>query len=194
MLRSRCVCPPSLLLLSNLTRPSEVRRVALLNTPLLPETLPIVLTRTRDIDIGIRALFYAHTLLPSGTTSASTSRAARSAITNPNRLSSPKQLSIEQRERVVKDGLGDREDKVRAGAAKMLAGWYDWAAHDASEAEEEAVKSLMVFLKLFDVVGEGGDLVAVDALKSVFVTRPDVLDAVVFAGELSISWRSQLLT
>lgn len=94
----------------------------------------------------------------------------------------------------MKDGLGDREDKVRAGAAKMLAGWYDWAAHDASEAEEEAVKSLMVFLKLFDVVGEGGDLVAVDALKSVFVTRPDVLDAVVFAGELSISWRSQLLT
>ena len=38
-------------------------------------------------------------------------------------------------------------------------------------------------MKLFDVVGEGGDLVAVDALKSVFVTRPDVLDVIVFEGK-----------
>lgn len=165
-----------------------MRRIALLNTPLLPETLPSLLTRTRDVDVGVRALLYAHTLLPSdSTTSASTSRASRNALSSPNRLNSPRQLTIEQRERVVKDGLGDREGKVRAGAGKMLAGWYGWAAESLGEsAEDQTIPSLTTFLKLFDVVSEGGDLVAVDALKSVFVTRPDVLDAIAFEGMHSL--------
>ncbi|THH30647.1 hypothetical protein EUX98_g3519 [Antrodiella citrinella] len=167
---------------------TDVRRIALLNTPLSPETLPVLLSRTRDVDVAVRTLLYAHTLLPVDSTSASTSRAARNTIINPNRLNNPRQLSIEQRERVVRDGLGDREGKVRAGAAKMLAGWFDWAADNAgSEGEEKTISSLLVFLKLFDVVSDGGDLVAVDALKSVFVTRPDVFDAVVFQDKY---WRS----
>ncbi|TCD66080.1 hypothetical protein EIP91_001838 [Steccherinum ochraceum] len=160
---------------------SEVRRIALLNTPLLPDTLPTLLTRTRDVDIAVRALLYAHVLLPMNPdASASTSRASRNAMANPNRLSSPKQLTIEQRERVVKDGLGDREGKVRAGAGKMLAGWFDWAAESLGDGEGKTLLALIAFLKLFDVVGDGGDLMAVDALKSLFVTRPEVLDAIVF--------------
>ena len=131
----------------------------------------------------MRTMLYAHTLLPSDSSSASTSRAARNSTSNPNRLNSPRQLSIEQRERVVKDGLGDREGKVRAGAGKMLAGWFQWVADSlADDGEEKVMTSILSFLKLFDVVSDGGDLVAVDALKSVFVTRPDVIDSVAFKG------------
>lgn len=177
---------PVLHIINPALKHSEVRRIALLNTPLLPETLSTLLTRTRDIDVTVRTLLYAHTLIPSDTTtSASTSRASQYAARSPNRLNNPRQLSIEQREGVVRDGLGDREGKVRAGAAKMLAGWYDWAAESLGDnGEDKTISSLVLFLKLFDVVSEGGDLVAVDALKSVFVTRPEVLDAIVFQGGL----------
>ncbi|KAK8850500.1 hypothetical protein IAR55_004418 [Kwoniella newhampshirensis] len=81
-------------------------------------------------------------------------------------LPDPRVLSIAQREEVARNGLGDREGSVRKAAAGMLAGWVDMAEGD-----------LIEFLSRFDVVSSQ---VAEEALFSVFVTRPEVFQAVEF--------------
>ncbi|TYJ51732.1 hypothetical protein B9479_007684 [Cryptococcus floricola] len=84
-------------------------------------------------------------------------------------LPDPRVLSIAQRENVVRNGLGDREGSVRKAAAGMLAGWLDTVEGDIIE-----------FLNRFDVVSSQ---VAEDALVSVFVTRPEVFQAVDFGDD-----------
>ena len=61
---------------------------------------------------------------------------------------------------------------VRAAAGKLIASWVD--KYDGS---------IENFLKIFDLLGENecGN-VAEDALKSVFVTRGDILDQCDFGG------------
>ncbi|THH04392.1 hypothetical protein EW145_g5551 [Phellinidium pouzarii] len=127
---------------------AEVRRAALVHIPFAPETLPALLTRSRDVDGVTRKLVYA-TVLP--------------------RLAHPKQLTIAQREQVVQQGLGDREEAVRVAAAKLLGSWVDICEGD-----------LVVFLRLFDVRTTE---VALDALKSIFVTRAEVVREVEFDDE-----------
>ncbi|KAJ9110074.1 hypothetical protein QFC19_001745 [Naganishia cerealis] len=70
----------------------------------------------------------------------------------------PRVLSIAQREEVVKNGLGDREPAVRRAAAFMLGEWLTAA---------------------------GGDLleVAEDALLSLFVTRKEIVESIVFDAD-----------
>ncbi|WRT70673.1 uncharacterized protein IL334_007671 [Kwoniella shivajii] len=75
-------------------------------------------------------------------------------------------LSIAQREEIVRNGLGDREGNVRKAAAGMLGGWVDLVEGE-----------LIEFLSRFDVVSSQ---VAEEALISVFVTRPDLLDTIEF--------------
>ncbi|WVQ95614.1 hypothetical protein IAU59_002712 [Kwoniella sp. CBS 9459] len=75
-------------------------------------------------------------------------------------------LSIAQREEIVRNGLGDREGTVRKATAGMLGGWVD-----------QAEGNLLEFVSRFDVVSSQ---VAEDALVSVFVTRPETLDAIEF--------------
>ena len=111
-----------------------------------------LLSRTRDVDPIVRKLLYSNVLFET--------------------LSHPRQLSIAQREKVVRDGLGDRDPSVRAAAGKLIASWVDTLEG-----------SLENFLTIFDLVGEaheGG--VADEALRSVFVTRPDILDGCDFNG------------
>ncbi|OCF54753.1 condensin complex subunit 3 [Kwoniella mangroviensis CBS 10435] len=84
-------------------------------------------------------------------------------------LPDPRVLSIAQREEIVRNGLGDREGNVRKAAAGMLGGWVDLVEGDMIE-----------FLSRFDVVSSQ---VAEDALISVFVTRPEILDIVEFNDE-----------
>lgn len=55
---------------------------------------------------------------------------------------------------------------MRKAAASMLGGWLDQDEGD-----------LLVFLQRLDVVSSS---VAADALKSIFVTRPDVFEAIEF--------------
>lgn len=78
-------------------------------------------------------------------------------------------LTIAQREEVVRNGLGDREPNVRKAAAAMLGGWLDQADGD-----------LVEFLTRFDVVSSG---VAEEALLSIFVTRPEMIDLLEFNPE-----------
>ncbi len=102
----------------------------------------------------------------------------------------PRALTISQREQIVKDGLGDREASVRAVASSLIGSWIDVVnisgakkteAQDARQEElPEAEDGVLSLLKLFDL---GQDTVAVDALFSVFTTRPDIFDQIQFDGE-----------
>ncbi|KAF9476968.1 hypothetical protein BDN70DRAFT_811386 [Pholiota conissans] len=148
---------------------AEVRRAALLNVTLSPETLNAVLSRTRDVDPVTRKLVYTGVLQP--------------------KLGHPRHLSIARREQVVKDGLGDREPGVRVAAGKLVASWFDTLLVEAQNAEGQgswegddggAMKGLVHFLGLFDVVGPGV-AIAVDATLSIFTTRPDIPDAFLFS-------------
>ena len=95
-------------------------------------------------------------------------------------------LTIAQREEAVRNGLGDREGSVRKAAAAMLGGWLDQAEGNLVEVghnESLSRKKLtMQFLARFDVVTSQ---VAEEALLSVFVTRPEVLDSMEFGGKPS---------
>src|SRR5258708_36228882 len=84
---------------------SEVRRAALLQIPVLPGTLDILLRRTRDIDPVTRKLVYTSLL--------------------GGKLKHPKQLTIAQREEIVKDELGDREACVEVSAGEVGRAWVD---------------------------------------------------------------------
>ncbi|KAG6907366.1 hypothetical protein DXG01_009187 [Tephrocybe rancida] len=145
----------------------EVRRAALVSVPLLPTTMDTVLGRTRDTDALTRKLVYSNVLQ--------------------TKLGHPRQLTIFQRELVVKDGLGDREPSVRVAAGKLAARWFDTVLAEPSEGEEYTwdgddggiMKGFLRFLTLFDVVGPG-EAVAVDAALSIFVTRPNIPDVFVF--------------
>ncbi|CAE6433389.1 hypothetical protein ACGC1H_001522 [Rhizoctonia solani] len=125
----------------------EVRRAALLNFAPTQRTLKIILSRTRDVDTTLRKLVYHHVL---------------SSL-------KPEVLSVAQREEVVSNGLGDREESVRGAAARMIGTWVD--AKDGKVLE---------FLKYFDLLKSK---VAEDALLSVFLARPDIHEAVEFGDD-----------
>jgi condensin complex subunit 3 len=145
---------------------SDVRRAALLNIPITAQTLPAVLTRTRDIDMTVRRLVYgsillAHVELPDD------------AIPG---AAHPRALTIAQREQIVRNGLGDREPAVRAAAGKLIGAWVDAVSVGKKDA---VLEDLLAFLGTFDLRESA---VVEDALLSVFVTRVDVFDALEFDG------------
>ncbi|KAL1732156.1 nuclear condensing complex subunit [Schizophyllum commune] len=150
----------------------EVRRAALLNVPLLNESTPAILARSRDVDALTRKLVFSTVMA--------------------GKLSHPRLLTIAQREKVVKNGLGDREPGVRMAAAKMVTGWFERMlnAEDAEgqpaaapiqwRGDEGGIMHAFIrFLCLFDVVGLG-EAVATDAVLSVLVTKPQYTEAFVF--------------
>ncbi|EGO04008.1 hypothetical protein SERLA73DRAFT_102367 [Serpula lacrymans var. lacrymans S7.3] len=157
---------------------AEVRRAALINVPVSPLTLPAILTRTRDTDPIMRKLVYASVLM--------------------KKVEHPRQLTIADREQVVRDGLGDREDAVRIAAGKVLGVWFDMVQVDGDNGTEKPSDSmtqgLVRFLEIFDVIGPG-EQIATDALLSVFMTRMDVLDSMCFTKEFwdNLSPESALL-
>ena len=163
------------------TTPSEVRRFALLNIPLTPSTLSHIVTRTRDVETSVRIYIYATVLSPPPTTMLTKCRTYPSSYPF-NRLQHPRQLTIAQREKIVRDGLSDREDKVRAAAEKMLGAWYDKVMESTSE-ECQGILTPVEFLKLFDVASNEGAPIAADALSSILVTRPHVLETLSLDGE-----------
>lgn len=148
---------------------SEVRRAALVNIPLVPASLDVILGRTRDVDPVIRKLVYNGVLQ--------------------TKLTNPRQLSIAQREQIFKDGLGDREPGVRVAAGKLVASWFDTAMVEAPKTEESTwngddggvMKGLIHFLGLFDVAGPG-EAIALDAVLSILTIRPDIPDVFTFEG------------
>ncbi|KAF8633170.1 hypothetical protein AX17_004671 [Amanita inopinata Kibby_2008] len=107
-----------------------------------------------------------------------------------SKLVHPRQLSIALREQLIKDGLGDREPAVRLAAGKLVGSWFDKVVGEVNIPEGETwkgddggiMRGFVTFLALFDVVGPG-EAIAVDAMLSIFVTRPELMDAFEFQDD-----------
>ncbi|KAL6308311.1 nuclear condensing complex subunit [Sparassis latifolia] len=163
------------LLLDTLTydTSADVRRAALVNLQLNEETLPHILARTRDVDTTLRRLVYSTVLeqqcLPD--TDAGIG------------IAHPRALSIAQRELIVRNGLGDREETVKAAAAKLVGTWVDVVRESAAKSEageDDGIQAdLVAFLKLFDLME--GMQIAEDAISRVFEARVDIFDNVQFS-------------
>ncbi len=146
---------------------SDVRRAALLNIPITAQTLPTVLTRTRDVDTTVRRLVYGSVLLAHADLPDDAMPGA----------AHPRALTIAQREQIVRNGLGDREPAVRAAAGKFIGAWVD--AVSVGTKKGPALEDLLAFLGTFDPRESAA---VEDALLSVFVMRIDVFDALEFDG------------
>jgi condensin complex subunit 3 len=141
----------------------DVRRAALLNIPLMSETMDAVLARTRDTDTTVRKLVFSSVL-------------DKNTTINDDEMgpTHPRALKIAQREVIVRNGLGDREPSVRAVAGVLMSTWMMSSKADSTE------EKVINFLKLFDLTD---NTVAEDALLSVFLTDPEVFDGLEFPGE-----------
>ncbi|OCH93098.1 hypothetical protein OBBRIDRAFT_725376 [Obba rivulosa] len=153
---------------------ADVRRAALLNIRPTRDTLPVLLARTRDVDATIRKAIYLNILdtncmLESGTGVGFTH---------------PRILSIAQRELIVRNGLGDREESVKAAAGKLMGTWVDVVRAEGvknEDSEEKGIQAdLVAFLKLFDLT-EG--TIGEDALSTVLGTRPEIFENLEFPDE-----------
>ena len=167
---------------------SEVRRATLLNIPVNSETLPHILERTRDTDTTIRKFVYNNVLVPNV------------LLLDTDRMGSahPRAMSIAQREVIIRNGLGDREVTVRNAAALLLGRWVEAVIETVPKEEEGAEKpepkvysGLVVLLKMLDLSDR---VVPVDALLSLFATRPDIFNNLEFDGEpCSLFWSAMAL-
>jgi condensin complex subunit 3 len=133
-----------------------------MSIPLTASTLPLLLSRTRDSDSGVRKMSF------------------RLLQQVPVRG-----LTVAQRSLLVKNGLGDREASVRMESSKLIYQWaiacsdYSGAQPKGNNSRRDAAQRLEAkidldeFLDLFDLWdGE----VAEEALKALVYKRPNVLD------------------
>lgn len=149
----------------------EVRRAALINIYVTADTIPLLLTRTRDLDSGVRKHTYSTVLerncnIGEGEDSKAVGYAH------------PRFLSIEHREVVIKHGLGDREPSVRAAAANLVGTWVDVMRNPDQIVKnetpaQELEQTILSFLTLFDLQEV---TIPEEALMSVFKTRAEIFD------------------
>jgi condensin complex subunit 3 len=133
----------------------------------------------RDVDPGIRKVVLSAVLEPN------TTQGDDRKVMGPTH---PRVLTISHREQIVKDGLGDREQSVRAAASSLIGNWIDCMNIPSAEASDLDVKQedlgveagVLSLLRLFDL---GQDTVAADALLSVFTTRSDIFGKIDLNGE-----------
>ncbi|KAL1753202.1 armadillo-type protein [Schizophyllum commune] len=129
---------------------AEVRRAVLVNLPLDERRLEFILPRLREQDAIARRLMYTKIL------------ALDSKPDEELPPAHPSKLRPEQITEIVKAGLEDRDETVRAAAAHLMASWYDEMAQ------------LVTFLSLFDLEIGGGEL-AKRAVEAVFKARPETV-------------------
>jgi len=150
---------------------ADVRRALLLNLPFTPGTLPYLLERARDTDAATRRALYAR-LLPA--------------------LGDFRHLSLTHREKLLRWGLRDRDDSVRAATARLFRErWIEDCARprdgdggDAGPQQPAAppcADALLELLERVDVVNagvEGG--IAHEAMREFWDGRPDYREFVRF--------------
>ncbi|KAG6819105.1 hypothetical protein H0H93_015408 [Arthromyces matolae] len=153
---------------------AEVRRAALLNLHPMPTTIPAILDRMRDTDTTMRKLVYSAVL----------EKHATIGDTDEMGPTHPRALTIAQREQIIRSGLGDREPTVRAAAAALLGIWVDVVAEQPQKIEDEDTKpdvqvesGLVEMLKMLDLAEQK---YPVDAVLSVFTTRPEIFETMEF--------------
>ncbi|KAF4583522.1 hypothetical protein EYR38_002274 [Pleurotus pulmonarius] len=184
---------------------AEVRRAALLNTPVTDKTLPVILDRMRDVDPTVRKMVFANVLATNITQRVQTDLGEEEEVMGPTH---PKAMKISEREMIVQNGLGDREVGVRSVAAKLLSSWVDAVTpqdpveikQDESQQaglptkteggdttlDKEVKKSklqegVLNVIGLFDLGGESE--VPRDALLSIFETRPEIINELNFTQD-----------
>ncbi|CCA67302.1 related to condensin complex subunit 3 [Serendipita indica DSM 11827] len=125
----------------------DVRRIALMNTPVAEKTLEAVISRIRDVEDTVRRAVFQHSL---------------------PQIPHPRVLTIVQRERILRAGLGDRDPAVKEAARSLTLKWLKHLEGD-----------LIKFLETFDLVG--GD-VAEQALYAIFEAEDTIFSSVKFEG------------
>jgi condensin complex subunit 3 len=149
---------------------ADVRRALLLNLPITPTTLPYLLERARDRDAPTRRTLYSR-LLP--------------------KLGDFRHLSLSMREKLLRWGLRDRDEKVRKAAARLFAErWIEDCAGtkaagegevDKTKLHEASIPALLELLERIDIINSGGESgIGLDAMKEFWTARPDYVDAVAF--------------
>ncbi|KAF9447221.1 hypothetical protein P691DRAFT_707172 [Macrolepiota fuliginosa MF-IS2] len=159
---------------------SDVRRSVLLSLPITPVTIPHILDRMRDTEVTIRRVVFSVVLEPN------TTQGDEFKVMGPTH---PRAFTISQREQIVRNGVGDREDSVRRVASTLIGSWIDVVDISGSKVDSQDLKQenvpaaeegVLSLLKLFDLV-EG--TVARDALFSVFTHRPDIFSKIKFDAD-----------
>lgn len=148
---------------------ADVRRLLLVNLPILPNTLPYLLERARDQDPATRRAVYSK-LLPA--------------------LGDFRHLSLSMREKLLRWGLRDRDENVRKAAGRLFRErWIEDCAgiNAPDDGDQQAASApptldgLLELLERIDIVNSGVENgVALEAMKGFWEGRPDYRDAVEF--------------
>ena len=153
---------------------ADVRRALLLNLPITPTTLPYLLERARDRDAPTRRALYSR-LLP--------------------KLGDFRHLSLSMREKLLRWGLRDRDEKVRQAAARLFSErWIEDCASTKTQVEgeevdktknhEASIPALLELLERIDIMNSGAENgVGLDAMKEFWKARPDYIDAISFEDD-----------
>ena len=149
---------------------AEVRRSLLLNLPLTPITLPYLLERARDLDSLTRRALYSR-LLPA--------------------LGDFRHLSLSMREKLLRWGLRDRDEKVRRATARLFRErWIEDCTGsrppgengNPTEVSLPTIDGLLELLERIDIVNSGiEEGIAGEAMKEFWEGRPDYQEKISFA-------------
>ncbi|PCH34950.1 hypothetical protein WOLCODRAFT_106764 [Wolfiporia cocos MD-104 SS10] len=162
----------------------EVRCTAMMNIPLISDTLPIILTRSRDVDPQIRKVLFSSLLSPALPCTKLTPGPSHLI---PSRITHPRQLTLEQRESIVYCGLNDRESAVQLAVSRMVAAWYVSVTYESALDNKDTIPCLVEFVKLFDISRPQGLNAAALALNTLFSLQVGLLGDVVFSSDF---WRN----
>ncbi|KAJ3856574.1 nuclear condensing complex subunit [Lentinula lateritia] len=147
---------------------AEVRRAVLVNLPVNKITIPPILERSRDVDVTTRKLVY--TVLERNVTIGDEEELTIG-------FAHPRALSMELRESIVRNGLGDRNENVRAAAAKLIERWVETADMTDNGKAPGDESGLVGLLKMFDL---RTDKIIGDAIIRIFESNPQILNGITF--------------
>ncbi|KAF8830585.1 hypothetical protein HHX47_DHR2000917 [Lentinula edodes] len=147
---------------------AEVRRAILVNLPVNKITIPPILERSRDVDVTTRKLVY--TVLERNVTIGDEEELTIG-------FAHPRALSMELRESIVRNGLGDRNENVRAAAAKLMERWVETSDMTDNGKAPGDESGLVGLLKMFDL---RTDKIIGDAIIRIFESNPHILNGITF--------------
>lgn len=158
---------------------ADVRKALLVNLPVEPRTQPYLLERARDKDAATRKAVYVK-VLP--------------------RMDDFRYLPLTMREKLLRWGLRDRDDRVKMAAAKMFSiSWVDQIAKTIEQTETDeqgevnqsrkkhvgfedtSMEALHELLERIDILNTGQeDAIGLEAMKEFWRLRPDYFDLISF--------------
>jgi len=150
----------------------DVRRTILSNLTVDKDIIDTMLLRLRDEDTNTRKSIYRH-VLPRYIND-TTATASGPGFFHPHTL------QIAQKERIILDGLGDRDSGVVQEATKLIGEWVDeLTGPKAEDGQSTSSAGVVELLKSLDLREEKA---ASMALKAVFSSKPEVFGGIVFPG------------